>query len=127
MCFDAFEHAGCPFGLHAINFNVGSELLDDKGNARNKATSSHGNNHRIDIGQLLYQFQTDGALPRNDMLVVERMHKGVATFVAQLQRLLVGIVINTRHQTHFGAKPSCCFYLTEWCVFGQTNEAFHTH
>ena len=99
----AVVHAGSTLGLYAVNLNAGVERLDGIGHTAYQSTAADGHHYGLYIGQLVQQFQTYSALSGYHVLVIERVNKGVAVLVAQLQGPAVGIVIHAWHQAYFGS------------------------
>ena len=91
-------HAGCALGLHAVDLDVGLQALDGEGHAGNESAASHRHDDGVHIGQLVENFEADGALTGNDLLVVVGVDEGHARFFLQFHGLVVGIVVGTGHE-----------------------------
>ena len=98
-----------------------------KGYTRDKSAATYRNDDSFYIWQLVENLQTDGALPGDDILIIERMYEGVAMLISQFQRLLVGIIVNARYQTDFSTQSLGCFYLRDRSTFWQTDKTLHSH
>ena len=115
-------HARCTCCLHAVNLDLGIEGLDGKGDTADESASTDGHYHRLDVGQLLQEFQTDGALACNDERVVEGVDECVAMLIAQRQGPGVGIVIHTGYETDFGSQTARGLHFADGSAFGQADE-----
>ena len=91
---DGIEHAGSAGCLHAVDLDIGIELLDGEGNAGDESAAADRNDDRVRVGQLVENFQTDSALSRDNPVVIKGMNEGVALLVAQIERSLIGVVVN---------------------------------
>ena len=63
-------HAGCALGLHAVDLDVGLQALDGEGHAGDESAAAHRHDDSVHIGQLVENFEPDGTLTGNDLLVV---------------------------------------------------------
>ena len=122
MVFHAAEHAGCSAGLHSIDLHGGIQAFDGKCHAADQASASDGDDDDFHVGQLFEQFQSDSALSGNDQFVVEGMYECISFFVAELQGMSVGIVIDAFHQADVCSQPSCGFHFADGRSFGQADE-----
>src|SRR5262245_27511955 len=59
-----------PGRLDADDARVGQAQLDRGRHTRAEAAAADGNEHRLDVGKVLGDLQADGALPRDDPLIV---------------------------------------------------------
>src|SRR5258708_2054853 len=64
-------------------------------------------NNRFDVGVMLENLQTHGALPGDDYFVVERVNKGHSELLAAAHRFFAGFVIIRAVQNHFRAITFC--------------------
>ena len=96
-------HAGSACRLHAVHLDARIQRFDGERHAGDESAAAHRHDHRVHIRQLLQHFQTDGALSGDDIFVIERVDKGVAFFLFQLQRFLIRVVIHTFDQTNLRA------------------------
>ena len=108
---DGVLHTWRPLCLHAIDLNPRVQLFDGKGYARNQSASADGDNHRVGIGQLLEEFQSDSPLSGNHVFIIKRMDKCISFFVAQLESTLVSIIIDAFHEAYVGTQCFRGFYL----------------
>ena len=88
------EHTGGPRRLYAIDLDVGGDGLDGAGHAGDQSAAADGHDHRVHVAHFVHDFQTDGALAGDDVLVVKGVDEGVALLLFQLQGLVVGVVIH---------------------------------
>mgnify|MGYP007012762318 CR=1 FL=1 len=86
-------HAGCALGLHAVDLDVGLQALDGKGHAGDQAAAAHGHDDGIQVGQLVKDLQTDGALTCNDLFVIVGVDEGHAGLGLQLHGLVLYVLI----------------------------------
>ena len=119
---NAMVHAWCSCRLYTPYLHGGIEALYGIGNTTGKASAADGNDDALDIGQLVKEFKTYGSLSCYHLLVIEGMHESVAVLIAQLQRMLIGIVVNSGHQADFRAITACCLHLADGSTFGKTDE-----
>lgn len=112
LVFKGDRHARGAFGLHAVNFAVGVDGLDGKGDARDQAAAADGHNHSIHVFQLLHDFQADSALASHDIHVVEGMGKGVAFFLLELSGPSGGVIVNALYQDNLSAVASGCLHFS---------------
>ena len=103
------------------------QRFDGESHTRNQTAAANRHYYSLYIRQLVDNFQSDGALPGDDILIIERMNEGVAMLIFQFQRLLVGIIVNARYQTDFSTQSLGCFYLGDRSAFWQTDEALDAH
>ncbi len=90
------------YGLHADHLDLGAYLLDVSRHACNQAAAADGTEDRLDRLRMLAQyFHADGALPRNDVRIVKRMHEAQLVFFLQLQGVTIGIVVAVTVQNNF--------------------------
>ena len=65
--------------------------FDRRGDAGGKSATADRDHHHIEIGKLIQNFEADRALPRDDVLVVERVDESKTVTLLQITRVLVGI------------------------------------
>ena len=111
MLVQTAVHAGCALGLHAVDLHLRAQALDGKGHARDQAAAAHRHDDRIQIGQLVQNFQADGALACDDQLIVVGVDEGHAGFFLQLNGLVVGVVVGAGHETDLRAQILGVFHL----------------
>ena len=75
-------------------------MLYNKGNAGNKSSSAYGHDDRIDILKLVKYLKTDSSLTRNNVIVIKGVNEGIAHFIAELERMLICIVIDSVYHNH---------------------------
>ena len=124
---ETLNHAGCSLCLDSIDLDVRVERLDGESDSRNQSAATYRYYHSFHIRQLVEDFQSDGSLSGNHLLVIERMHEGIAVLIPQLQRLLVSVIIDTRNQADLCTQTLGCLYLGDRGTLGQTDEALHSH
>jgi len=123
MLVQAAVHAGGTLGLNAVDLDVRLEALDGKGHAGDQAAAAHRHNDRIHIRQLIQNFQTNGSLPRDDLLIVIGVDKGHAGLFLQLHSLVVGIIVGAGHQTHLCAQILGILHLHDGGTIRHTDDA----
>ena len=127
MVVQTLHHAGSTLSLHTIDLDLGVERLDGKRHTRNQSAAAHRHHDSLHLGQLVQNLQANRPLTGNHVLVVERMYKGIAVLVAQLQCPLISIIVDSRHQTHLSAQSLGSLHLRYRSALGQTYQALHTH
>ena len=100
---ERLHHGRCAAGLHAVDADPGVEALERERHAGDQAAAADRHDHDIDVAELLEDLQTDRPLPRDDVLIIEGMDEGIALLLLELARLLVGIVIDARHEADLRA------------------------
>ena len=123
MLVQAAVHAGGTLGLYAVDLYLRPQALDGKGHAGDQAAAAHRHNDRIHIRQLIQNFQTNGSLPRDDLLIVIGVDKGHAGLFLQLHSLVVGIIVGARHQTHLCAQILGVLHLHDGGTVRHANDA----
>ena len=71
-------HTGCALGLHTVDLDLRLEALDGEGHAGDESAAAHRHDNGIHIGQLVENFEADGTLTGNDLLVVVGVYEGHA-------------------------------------------------
>ena len=127
MLVDALHHTGCSGCLHTIDLHPRIEALEGKGHPGDEPTAPDRDDDRLHIGQLVEQFEPDGALSGYHILVVKGMDKGVTALIAQPDGLGVGSVVDTGHELHLCSQALRGFHLADGSPLGQTNETLHAH
>ena len=117
-------HAGGTLGLNAVDLDVRLEALDGKGHAGDEAAAAHRHDDRIHVGQLVQDFQTDGALTRDDLLVVVGVDEGHAGLGLQLDGLVVGVVVGAGHEADLRAQALGVLHLHDGRTVRHTDDAF---
>ena len=97
------QHGGQLFRLDADDANFGIGLLEGAGDAADEAAAADGHDDGFDVGDLLEQFEADGALAGDDFGVVEGMDEGAALFDAAAQGFVAGFVVACAVEDDFSA------------------------
>ena len=108
MFFHRIVHRRSAGSLNAVDLNAGIEGLDCKCDTRNQSAAADRHDHCVDIGKVGQDFQTDGALTGDNILVVIRMDEGLAGFLLNLDCAGIGIIINAFDQHNFCAVALGC-------------------
>ena len=116
-------HAGCALGLHAVDLDVRFEALDGKSHTRDQAASAHRDDDSVHIRQLVEDLQANGALARNDQLIVIGVDKGHARLRLQLHSLVVGVVIGAGHEADLSAQILGVFHFHDGGTIRHTDNA----
>ena len=119
----AAVHAGGTLGLHTVDLDLGAQALDGKGHAGDQAAAAHGHDDGIQIGQLVKDLQTNGALTCDDLFVIVGVDEGHAGLGLQLHGLVVGIIIGAGHQTDLRAQALGIFHLHNGGTVRHTDDA----
>ena len=119
---DGIVHAGRAGSLNPVDLDGGTDGLDSIGNAGNQSAAADGHNHRVDIVQLVHNFQGDGTLTGNHVFVIKGMDKGIALFLLQFQRLVIGVVVDAFHQADLCAIALGRLHLGDGCAVRQTDQ-----
>ena len=90
---NGIEHTGSASRLNAVDLDLRLQVLCRICDSRDQTATADRHYNGIQIIDLVQNFNTDGSLTRNDVLVVEGVHEGVSHLVAKLQRSLVGVVV----------------------------------
>jgi hypothetical protein len=61
--------------LDADDAHLGQERLDDHRDAADEPAATDGDDDDVEAAELIYQLQADGALPRDHLGILERMHQ----------------------------------------------------
>ena len=123
LILDRFQHGGGTLCLHAVDLDIWLDHFDGIGNARNKSAAADGNDNGIHIRDLLHELERDGSLPRNDILIVKGVDKGISLFVTQLQCFFISVVVNALNEAHLGTVALGCLDLGDWCAVGQADDS----
>ena len=116
-------HAGGTLGLHAVDLDVRFEALDGKSHTRDQAAAAHRDNDSVHIRQLVEDLQANGALARNDQLIVIGVDKGHARLRLQLHSLVVGVVIGAGHEADLSAQILGVFHFHDGGTIRHTDNA----
>ena len=119
----AAVHAGGTLGLYAVHLDLRAQALDGKGHAGDQAASAHRHDDCIQIRQLVQNFQTDGALACNDLLVIIGVDKGHAGLFLQLHGLVVGVIVGAGHQADLCTQVLGIFHLHDGRTVRHANDA----
>ena len=120
-------HAGRTGGLYAVYLYVGAQALDGKRHAGNQPAAADGHHYGVHVGQLIQNLQPDGALPRNDQLVIVGVDKGHAGFLLQFDRAVVGVIVGTLDQLDPGTQAFGALYLHNRGGIRHTHHAGDAH
>ncbi len=74
-----------------IDLDIRLLCLDGAGDTRDEATSSNGDDHSLDIGDLFEDLEANCALAGQDERMIVSIHVGHSTLLAQFQRNLTGL------------------------------------
>ena len=97
-------HARRILGLDANDPDLRIERLHVCRDAGDESASADRHEYRVErSGMLAQDLHADGALARNDMRVIERVHERESTLLLQLERMMEGFVVTLAVQHHFGA------------------------
>ena len=80
--FAGAEHGGQALGLNADDADLGIGFLEGAGDAADEAAAADGDDDGFEVGNLLEEFEADGALAGDDFGVVEGMDEGAALLPA---------------------------------------------
>src|SRR5262249_55206902 len=89
---DAHLHRRSVGGLDADHANLRVPGLDRHGDAGDQTAAADRDDHGLDLGPVLHDFQAQRSLPRDQLLVVEGVDVGQPLLPHELLRLLVGLV-----------------------------------
>ena len=101
VLMDRVEHGGGALRLNAVDADVRVQLFDCESDAGGEPASPDRDDDRVDVMQLVHDFQSDGALSGDDVFVVKRMNKDCAGFFDGLNRGGVGVVIDAVDEDDF--------------------------
>src|SRR5262249_43919551 len=82
-------HGGTVGRLHADDFDAWIVTLGGHRDAGDQAATPDWDDHRVEVRPVLNDFETEGALARDELFVVERMHVGETLRANQLLGLFV--------------------------------------
>ena len=109
--------AGSACGLDPHDPHLGTSFLYGAGDSGDEPSASDRHDYGIHIGNLLQQFQTDGALPRDDRWIVKSMKAYQILDPAAALGFFESLVIIGPEENHFRAPGSRRRYLHERRVF----------
>ena len=78
-------HRRTTLGLHPIQLHLGFEGLEGRGNPGHQPTPTNGHYQYRDLGQVVQNFQSDGALARHHLVIIEGGNGGKALLMLELQ------------------------------------------
>ena len=110
-----------------INVNlkyIRTQCLNSESNTGNQAAATNRHYYRLNIGHLLENLKSDCTLSGNHQRVIERMHERIAVLVAQLQRLVISVIIDTGHEAHLGSKSLCSLDFRDGCTGREADKRF---
>ena len=119
-------HAGCALGLHAVDLDVRLQALDGEGHAGNESAASHRHDDGVHIGQLVENFEADGPLTGNDLLVVVGVDEGHARFFLQLHGLVVGVVVGSGYEADLRTEVLGVLHLHDGRAVRHADDALDT-
>ena len=120
-------HAGRARGLHAVNLDFGAQALDGERHTGDQATAANGHDDRIHIGQLVENFQADGALARDDQLVIVRVDEGHTGLLLEFDRAVMGVVVGALDKLDLSAQALGAFHFHNGGAVGHADHAFNAH
>ena len=89
--------------LHPNDLDVGPHLFDVSSDPGNQPTPADCHENRVDwLAVLPQDLHADRALPRNDIRIIERVHKRQSALLLQLERMMEGFVVTLAVEHHFG-------------------------
>ena len=97
MLVQAAVHAGGTLGLYAVDLYLRPQALDGKGHAGDQAAAAHRHDDRIQIRQLVQNFQADGPLAGDDLIVIKGVDEGGPSLLLELEGGGVGVVVGPFH------------------------------
>jgi hypothetical protein len=124
---EAADHAGRVLRLHAVDLDPGIEGLDGKGHAGDQPAAAHRDQHRVHVRQLVQNLQSDGALPGDDLVVVEGVDEGGAGLLLHLAGPGIGVVIGAGHQTDLRPIGAGGLHLADGSPVRHAHHAVHAH
>ena len=117
-------HARCAGHLYAVHLHARADVLCGIRNAGDEAAAAHRHHNGIDVVKVIQNLQRDGALARDNVFVVKRVHERVALFFFQFNRLVIRVVVNALHKANLCAVALCGLHLRDRCGVRQTDERF---
>ena len=119
----AAVHTGGTLGLYAVHLDLRAQGLDGKGDAGNQSAAAHRHHHSVHIRQLVENFQTNRALPGDDLLVIVGVNKGHVVLLLQLHGLVVGFVVGAGHKADLRAQIFGVLHLHQGRAVRHTDDA----
>src|SRR6185369_8932788 len=86
-------HARYLLALDADDTHGGLERLESHRHASGQPAASHGDHHRLEVGDLVHQLEGNGALAGDDARVVEGMNEDEAALRLDLARPRISRVV----------------------------------
>ena len=120
-------HAGGTGSLHTVDLDLGAQALDGESHAGDQAAAADGHDDRIHIGQLVQDLQADGALARDDQLVIVGVDEGHAGLLLELDGAVVGVVVGTLDQLYLRAQALGAFHFHNRGTVGHADHTFNAH
>ena len=93
-------HRGGTTWLDADDFDFRAQDLGQCGHPGGQSTPTDRQDDGIGFRQISQDFKGDRPLTRSDIEIIERMDKGMALFLGQLQRMGIGFVIIFAEKDH---------------------------
>ena len=124
---EALIHTRGKLGLHTVDLHVGVEMLDGIGHAREQSAAADGDDDGLYVGELVEDLQTDGALPRDDLVIVEGMDEGSPRLLDETASFFISIIVGSGNEANLC--PECLggLYLADGCAVGHTDGGFNAH
>ena len=119
----AAVHTGGTLGLYTVHLDLRPQGLDGKGNAGDQSAAAHRHHHSVHIRQLVKDFQADGALPGDDLLVIVGVDKGHVVLLLQLHGLIVGFIVGAGHKADLRAQIFGILHLHQGRAVRHTDDA----
>ena len=112
--------------MHADDADLGPGFLNGAGDAGDQAAATNGDHHSLQAIKLLQQFKPDGALPRDDQGIIERVDKRHVVGLAEARGFGASLVIIGTVKHDLGAKAASCLHLYQRRCEGHHNHRANT-
>ena len=118
-------HGRRALGLHAVDLACGVQALDRTGDTRDEPATAHGDDHGLGMLELVHDLQADGALSRDDVLVVIGMHEGGARLLLQAHGLVVCVIVDAGDEAHLRSQAPGVLHLHDGGTVGHADHGPH--
>ena len=115
---------GAPVICTPYTFTLGRMCFAVYAMPEMSSAAAHRHHNGIDVVKVIQNLQRDGALARDNVFVVKRVHERIALFFFQFNRLVIRVVVNALHKANLCAVALCGLHLGDRCGVRQTDERF---
>ena len=120
----AGDHAGRPGSLYAVDLYLGVQVLDGVGHPGDQPAAANGDHHGVGAFQLVQNFQADGPLAGDNLIVIKGVDEGGPSLLLELEGGGVGVVVGPFHQADLCPQLFSGLHLADGGSVGHADQGF---